>query len=98
MLVTIKEKNSHELLVLRPLSIVTSRKSVVPAAVPSLRHRPCAPLELVARKKTQFLKDVSKLGLEEAALGLMSATRTVPAAVPSLFQSSLPKLSPLAAK
>ncbi len=61
----------------------------VPVGVPSLAQssRPSTPL--LAAKKSVFPTAVRPPGLESPAPGLMSLTRTVPARVPSLFQSSL---------
>jgi len=49
-----------------------------------------APDPVVGREVQRVATAVRSAGEEEAAPGLMSLTRTVPAAVPSLFHSSAP--------
>ena len=69
--------------------------STVPASVPSLFHSvsPVQPPPFSAPKAVKRrvpLRSTRRVGPELAGPGRISLTRTVPAAVPSLFHSSLP--------
>src|SRR5262249_60829582 len=77
----------------------------VSSAVMSLSHSstPCTYTTLfrsasVAKKNNVPLACTRLLGLEPLVPGLMSATITVPAAVPSLFHSSAPCVPSVAVK
>src|SRR3954453_14595480 len=75
---------------LGPLEFVLGiGREKVPSGVPSLRHS-CLVEPSVAWNRATPLTGTMKAGLEAPAPALMSLTRTVPAAVPSLFHSSAP--------
>ena len=66
---------------------------------PSVLHRPAKADPLpTAVKKSVPLKSVSRLIWLLPVLGLMSVSRTVPASVPSVRQSSSPCVSVVAQK
>jgi hypothetical protein len=70
----------------------------VPAEVPLLLHNPAGCTPLFAAKYKVPLTFVKYFGVELPLPGKISRTKTVPVAVPSVFQSSCPVVEVLAVK